>query len=57
MSFRVKELENSFLGEIGKFSEPLFKPLGFDWKMVVALESGLAAKEVYIHSWSLILCC
>ena len=47
---RVKELENSFLGEIGKFSEPLFKPLGFDWKMVVALESGLAAKEVVIST-------
>ncbi len=47
---RVKELENSFLGEIGKFSEPLFKSLGFDWKMVVALESGLAAKEVVIST-------
>jgi len=43
-------LENSYLGEIGKFSEPVFKPLGLDWKMAVALEAGLAAKEVVVST-------
>lgn len=41
-------LEQSYLGVIGKFSEPLFEPLGFDWKMSVALQTGLAAKEVVV---------
>jgi ferrous iron transport protein B len=43
-------LENSYLGKIGKFSEPLFAPLGFDWKMSVALETGLAAKEIVVST-------
>ena len=43
-------LENSYLGMIGKFSEPLFAPLGFDWKMSVALETGLAAKEIVVST-------
>ncbi len=43
-------LENSYLGKIGKFSEPLFSPLGFDWKMSVALETGLAAKEIVVST-------
>ena len=45
---KLTELENSYLGIVGKFTEPLFTPLGFDWKMTVALETGLAAKEVII---------
>jgi len=43
-------LEHSYLGKIGKFSEPLFAPLGFDWKMSVALETGLAAKEIVVST-------
>jgi len=43
-------LEQSYLGRIGKFSEPLFEPLGFDWKMSVALQAGLAAKEVVVST-------
>lgn len=42
------QLEQSYLGQIGKASEPLFAPLGFDWKLSVALETGLAAKEVVV---------
>lgn len=43
-------LEQSYLGRIGKFIEPLFTPLGFDWKMAVALQTGLAAKEVVVST-------
>ena len=43
-------LEQSYLGSIGKFSEPIFAPLGFDWKMSVALQTGLAAKEVVVST-------
>jgi ferrous iron transport protein B len=41
-------LENSYLGAIGKTLEPLFVPMGFDWRMTVAIGSGLAAKEVIV---------
>ncbi len=43
-------LEQSYLRSIGKFSEPIFAPLGFDWKMSVALQTGLAAKEVVVST-------
>jgi len=45
-----KLLEQSFLGHIGKFIEPAFEPLGMDWKMAVALQTGLAAKEVVVST-------
>lgn len=43
-------LEKSYLGIIGKSTDILFAPIGFDWKMTVALESGLAAKEVVVST-------
>jgi len=43
-------LENSYLGKIGHASEPFFAPLGMDWRMAVALETGLAAKEVVVST-------
>ena len=47
---KLKTLEASYLGQMGKASEPFFAPLGFDWKMTVALETGLAAKEVVVST-------
>jgi ferrous iron transport protein B len=47
---KQKLLENSYLGKIGKATEPLFAPLGFDWRLTVALEAGLAAKEVVVST-------
>lgn len=43
-------LEQSYLGRIGKFIEPVFEPIGADWKMAVALQTGLAAKEVVVST-------
>ncbi len=40
--------ENSYIGRIGHFLEPAMAPLGFDWKMSVALLSGISAKEVVV---------
>lgn len=45
-----KLLENTYLGIMGKTIEPIFAPLGFDWKMGVATISGLAAKEVIVST-------
>jgi len=47
---QLKLLEGSYLGIIGKASEPLVAPLGMDWKMAVALETGLAAKEMVVST-------
>jgi ferrous iron transport protein B len=46
----AEKLEFSAAGRMGKFMEPVFKPLGFDWKLVVASISGVAAKEVIVSS-------
>jgi ferrous iron transport protein B len=43
-------LAQSYLGQIGKATQPFFTPLGFDWKLSVALEAGLAAKEVVVST-------
>lgn len=42
--------ENSYIGNIGKFIEPVMRPLGFDWKISVSLLSGMAAKEIVIST-------
>jgi len=47
---KLYELEHSYLGIIGHASEPFFTPLGMDWRMAVALEAGLAAKEVVVST-------
>ncbi|RUM71873.1 MAG: ferrous iron transport protein B [Sulfurovum sp.] len=47
---KTYKLEQSYLGQIGHASEPFFAPLGMDWRMAVALEAGLAAKEVVIST-------
>lgn len=51
-AFELEEslIENSYLGMTGKLIEPVFAPLNFDWRMSVALLSGLAAKEVVIST-------
>lgn len=43
-------MENSYIGRIGQHIEPIFKPLGFDWKISVALLSGVAAKEIVVST-------
>ena len=40
--------EKSFIGQIGQFVEPVMRPLGFDWKMSVAIITGIAGKEVVV---------
>jgi len=42
------KLEQSYMGIIGKSTQFLFEPIGFDWRQTVALETGLAAKEVVV---------
>ena len=46
----AKLLESSYLGTIGKAINPIFKPLGFDWRMTVSVIAGLSAKEVVVST-------
>ncbi|MDP2113488.1 MAG: ferrous iron transport protein B, partial [Bacteroidota bacterium] len=41
-------LQNSYLGQIGHFVQPVMDPLGFDWKMSISLLAGLPAKEIIV---------
>lgn len=40
--------ENSFIGRIGKAIQPVMQPLGFDWKMTIAILTGIAGKEIVV---------
>lgn len=42
------KLENSYIGMMGKSIEPAIKPLGYDWKIGVAVVSSFAAREVFV---------
>lgn len=44
------QLENSFAGRFGRAVEPVFAPLGFDWKVDVAVFASLAAREVVVST-------
>jgi ferrous iron transport protein B len=44
------QLSNSFAGRAGQFIEPLFRPLGFNWKMSVAILTGFAGKEIVVST-------
>lgn len=46
--FRTAKLENSFAGIIGKSIEPAITPLGYDWKIGIALITSFAAREVFV---------
>ncbi len=47
---KSEQLEYSLAGRAGKVLEPLIKPLGFDWRIGIALVTGLAAKEVVVST-------
>ncbi len=48
------KLEESYAGIIGKKMEPAIKPLGFDWKIGIALITSFAAREVFVGTMATI---
>ena len=42
------KLEHSYIGQLGKFIEPAVRPLGYDWKIGIALLTSFAAREVFV---------
>lgn len=49
-----EKLENSYLGIMGKTIEPVIQPLGFDWKIGIAIVASFAAREVFVGTMSTI---
>jgi ferrous iron transport protein B len=46
--------EDSYLGRIGKYCEPVMRPLGLDWKATAALLSGTTAKEIVVSTFGVL---
>jgi ferrous iron transport protein B len=46
--YSAEKLQNSFAGILGKSIEPAIKPLGYDWKIGIALITSFAAREVFV---------
>ena len=51
---KSEQLRNSYAGMLGRIIEPVIKPLGFDWKIGIALISSFAAREVLVSTLSII---
>ena len=48
------QLENSYIGIMGHAIEPVIKPLGYDWKIGIAIITSFAAREVFVGTLSVI---
>jgi ferrous iron transport protein B len=46
--YNTDKLANSYAGILGKKIEPIIKPLGYDWKIGIALITSFAAREVFV---------
>lgn len=49
-----RQMEQSYLGRIGRAIEPAIRPLGFDWRMGVSLIAGIPAKEIVIGTMAVL---
>jgi len=53
-AIKSEKLENSYAGVLGHAIEPVIKPLGFDWKIGIALITSFAAREVFVGTMATI---
>jgi ferrous iron transport protein B len=49
-----RRLEHSYIGVVGKLIEPAIQPLGFDWRIGIAIITSFAAREVFVGTMSTI---
>jgi ferrous iron transport protein B len=49
-NFASRKLEASYIGILGKTIEPVIRPLGYDWKIGIALITSFAAREVFVST-------
>ena len=50
----AQKLEQSYLGQVGHVLEPIFKPMGSDWRVGIGLISAFAAREVFVSSLAIV---
>ena len=50
----TKKLEQSYIGQFGRLIEPAIRPIGYDWKIGIALISSFAAREVFVGTMATI---
>lgn len=46
---------HSFIGHVGRFTEPVFEPIGFDWQLSIGVLSSLLAREVFVSTMAVVL--
>ena len=47
------EIENSYVGSIGKTIEPIIEPMGFDWRIGIGLITSFAARETFVATMNM----
>ncbi len=52
--FAREQLAHSYAGRLGRLAEPVFRPLGFDWKINVGVISSFAAREVIVSTLAIV---
>jgi ferrous iron transport protein B len=50
----AEQLENSYMGSVGKVIEPVVAPLGYDWKIGVGIAASFAAREVFVSTMGVV---
>lgn len=50
----ASKVESSYAGQFGKFIEPMIRPLGFDWRIGVAIIGSFAAREAFVSTLALV---
>lgn len=48
--YEEERLKNTYIGQVGQAIEPIVRPLGFDWKIGIAILTGAAAKEIVVST-------
>lgn len=54
LAIETHRLEHSYIGILGRIIEPAIRPLGYDWKIGIALISSFAAREVFVGTMATI---
>ena len=47
--------EHSLLGRLGRFAQPVFAPLGYDWQLTIGVLSSFAAREVFVSTMAVVV--
>lgn len=49
------QARNSLIGRLGRFAEPAFRPLGYDWQLTIGVLSSFAAREVFVSTMAVVV--